>query len=157
MPWKFQEVKASRFKDSRHIKVVRLAALHTGLLYAQETFLVLISVRWWINSRAIVRQEGLCQWKNSKAIEPATFLLAAQCLSRQRRRVPQMRHAKSRIFNTLRRIQSNFQYEIEGDYHLKYVMVLGSFTFLMNFLRMSQWCRNMLVLVPNTKCDLFYF
>ena len=32
-PWGFQEVEAPRFQDSRHMKVVRLSALHTGRLY----------------------------------------------------------------------------------------------------------------------------
>jgi len=70
-PWGFQEVEAPSFQENRIMNVA------TAAFTIQEIFLVLISVRGWVDLTAIVRPEGLCQWKilmTPSGIEPATFI-----------------------------------------------------------------------------------
>jgi hypothetical protein len=63
---------------------VKLSALNPGRPLPPGRFVVLISVRGYVDPRAIVRLEGLGQLKNpiaSSGIGPATFRLVAQGLN----------------------------------------------------------------------------
>jgi hypothetical protein len=60
---RFQEFQCPRFLDNRHMNVVRLTSPATGRLTPQEIFLVLVSVRGWVDPRAIAWPEGLSQWE----------------------------------------------------------------------------------------------
>jgi hypothetical protein len=66
---------------------VRLSAFRAGRPLTPGRFLIYVSVRGWVDPRAIVRLEGLGQMKNpvtSSGIEPATFRLVAYWLNQLR-------------------------------------------------------------------------
>jgi hypothetical protein len=68
----------------------RLSALGAGRFLHPGRFLVLVSVRGWVDPRSIVRQKGLGKLKKKNPhhpeFEPATFQHAAQCLNQLRYR-----------------------------------------------------------------------
>ena len=72
------------FLDNWRKNVARLSVLRPGRLYLQKIILVLISVRGWVEPRAVMRPEVLGQRKipmTPSGIQPANFQLVAQCLN----------------------------------------------------------------------------
>jgi hypothetical protein len=113
----YKKVKQSRYRSGvaqsvpggcfqiswkRHRMVVRFSALSIVRIYPQEIQLVLISVRCWVDSRAIMRSEVFMSMKNSMTpsrIEPATFWFVAQYLNHSNTAVPSSSQYISIVLN----------------------------------------------------------
>jgi hypothetical protein len=108
-----QSCEASRLPHHLQIgsqMAVRLSFLCAGLPLHPGRFLVLNSVTGRVEPRAIIRLEGLAQFKNamiSSGIETATFRLSAQCHNQLRYCVPRRRKLTEYISTYFRHSYGN--------------------------------------------------
>jgi hypothetical protein len=102
--------------------VVRLSAPRDDCPLPLGRFLVLISVRGWVDPRATARLEGLGPMKNpmtSSRIEPATFRLVAWCLNQLRYRVHHINNIYLLKLDLIRYFSNNF-WKAKIDEKIKY-------------------------------------
>jgi hypothetical protein len=87
-------------------------------LYPAGRFLVLVSVRGWVNPKAIARLEGLHKLKNPitlSVIKLATFRLVAQCLN-QLQNIIVKEDIQFLLFNDILKLLALLKLELHSDY-----------------------------------------
>jgi hypothetical protein len=98
------EVEAPRIFRKSHSQVARFTALNP-----QEIFLVLISVRSWVDTKAIVRPEGVSQWRITMApseVKQLTFRLLRSAWTNYTTTTPKMKvHGGIQACHKLRNLQ----------------------------------------------------
>ena len=86
-----RKLRFSEFLENCLMKVAMLSALRNGRLDPQQIYLVLISDRGLVDTRATVRPEVLIKWKiavTPSGMEHATVRLVSQCLNQLCHHVP---------------------------------------------------------------------
>jgi hypothetical protein len=90
-----ENVQQSHYRPGQALRVPGSWSSQISRQSAHEGGKVLIPIRYWVDPRAIMRSEGLCQWKIQiipSGNEPATFRHVGQCLKQLRYCVPTLRY-----------------------------------------------------------------